>query len=277
MRSKFLLGAFLSAAVAAPVSANIFDGFYVGGAVGLNSMNVNSSYNLGLQAFFYDEEDGIPVLDGVFPLGVSYHNSNDFGKDGFSGDIFFGYGIDFCEPVGFYLGFEIDAEFNNAEAGSHSTFGLDGFVFDSGDLFTTEILGLNLYANEVSVQNSYTFSVLPGYRPNEDLLLYGRAGVVWGKIETSVDNVLVSEHNTTHKLGGRFGLGAEYAMTENLSLRAEYNYTLYQSVNNDLFAGILIPDILDIFDADSIGIEFPSNQNLSIYTNIVNVGVSYRF
>jgi outer membrane immunogenic protein len=76
-------------------------------------------------------------------------------------------------------------------------------------------------------------SALAGFVMAERTLFYGRAGYVWNEfgspIEVNSGNVF-NRYKNDKTLGGiRVGLGAEWLLTQSISLRAEANYTFYDS------------------------------------------------
>jgi len=116
--------------------------------------------------------------------------------------------------------------------------------------------GSTPYTSDAEVDYFGTIRARVGYSWDR-LLIYGTAGAVYGK--NSIDGVIggtvfsASDTYWTYTVGG----GAEYALTDNWSLKGEYLY-------------IGTPD----------GLATPpgtSNLSGSLNTNIVRAGVNYRF
>ena len=102
-----------------------------------------------------------------------------------------------------------------------------------------------------------------GVSPVDRLLVYGTAGLAYGKVESYLNatttggglplgNIDVSKSNT--KVGWTVGAGAEYAVTNNWTIKSEYLYT-------DLGS-----KYYDIVGADS-----------GLTNQAVRVGVNYKF
>ncbi|MFC0284789.1 outer membrane protein [Camelimonas abortus] len=73
-----------------------------------------------------------------------------------------------------------------------------------------------------------------GFTPAERLLVYGTGGFAFGKVTTSASYVSATDGSSVERIGGAsasgystgwvVGAGAEYALTDSLSVKAEYNY-----------------------------------------------------
>jgi outer membrane immunogenic protein len=137
-------------------------------------------------------------------------------KEHFLGGIFLGYGE--TNDIGFYL------------AGEVGTYPLHRSVF-----FTTSLLSsVNIYTfnQKLSVQDYLTIEALPGYRFNESLLLYGRAGLAISQFNLSqqANTGFPLEDNSSTKLGGRIGTGVNYSLSYNLGLGLDFIHTAYQEM-----------------------------------------------
>lgn len=82
---------------------------------------------------------------------------------------------------------------------------------------------------KVDPSHSYDVTARLGFLATDNLMLYGRAG--WARQEfereirfTNSSTVLRSEKTNNGKL---FGVGAEYAVSDSIAVRAEYNRTDY--------------------------------------------------
>ncbi|MFV3127460.1 outer membrane protein [Niveispirillum sp. KHB5.9] len=128
-----------------------------------------------------------------------------------------GYGKTFDK---LYLGAE-------AEVGSASLSGNSGTVAG--------------FATKLNANESWGLSVRAGYLATNDLLVYGRAG--WQRtnydvtVGTGATRFKASDDLDGYRLGG----GLEYAVTDNVLVRTEYNYVNYDNTNfreNQLRVGV---------------------------------------
>lgn len=130
----------------------------------------------------------------------------DLNLDGWTYGGFFGYGKTFDR---LYLGGE-------GELG-----GLE--LSDKTKLVGGRVTGLD--GNE-----TYGISARAGYLVTNDALVYGRVG--WQRTNYEVNSALagtsVSKSDTLN--GVRVGGGVEYAVTDNILARLEYNYTDYEAL-----------------------------------------------
>lgn len=89
-------------------------------------------------------------------------------------------------------------------------------------------------ATSISPGLTYDLTGRAGFVPAKGLLLYGRAGVRWLRTSTETESTtpsqVVAENRRTNS-GLTYGLGAEYALSSKISMRAEFNRTRF---NRDL-------------------------------------------
>ncbi len=121
-------------------------------------------------------------------LGVALGSASSVNFSGPTGGAHVGYNIQSSQVVG---GVEADAMFGSIRSG---TLGTASFSQD--------------FLSSARVKGGYAFG---------NLLAYGTVG--WGWATTSYQDLGVSSDKTV--TGAAFGLGAEYAITRNVSLRAE--------------------------------------------------------
>lgn len=187
------------------------------GPEGLASADGNGFY-AGVQA-----ADGLLKTSVTGPRGAPGGGGMldaEFGDFGLSGGAFVGYRASIGKLV---LGAEIDGGFSALD-----------WHHDGGRDFSVE------------VKNSFGASALAGTRIRNDVLLYGRAGVIGTEFET--EYVRPSGSGTrreAREYGMRVGLGAEFPLTGNLSGRMEYSLAAYPDYDiptrpgdEDNFAGV---------------------------------------
>ncbi len=92
---------------------------------------------------------------------------------------------------------------------------------------------LAIFNNTLEVKDYVTLDLLPGYRLDETWLVYLRAGMSYSNISTSQPaagplGVMNADDN---KLGGRVGLGFNFAISDNFGVGIDYIYSIYQDFN----------------------------------------------
>ena len=132
--------------------------------------------------------------------------------------------------------------------------------------FRTDFIGDALRA-DTTVDWFGTARLRGGFLVTPDLLLYATGGLAWGSVDTSYDldldgdGIASNDESTTH-LGWTLGGGAEFALSDNLSLKAEY---LYVDLGEE-----------EVFDDDIANIgNVQVDQNLSFHT--VRAVLNFRF
>ena len=161
-----------------------------------------SSFNgpyIGIQGG-YESFNIDSTLVGAGALAGDSANTT-FGGDGLNGGIFAGYGQKMGST---YLGIELEADAGGAS--SKNSIKVGGTTAEA----------------DASHQYDLGASIRAGYFLNNDTMLYGRVGGVNSKFNTN---------GTTNPSfnGVRFGFGSETAISSNITIRADWSYTDYQS------------------------------------------------
>lgn len=194
------------------VDPNYLDGMYVGAMLGHGPLNSN------IKAFHGDGT----VLNA------------DFGRDGFTGGAFLGYGQTFGN---WYVGAELEAE--------ASTFGWHH------DRQTEGSGGRDYFVHK---KGGFGESIRLGYVLKNGSLLYGRVGRVETKFNSEYfkgnagNNNWVDQDNTI--LGSRVGFGTEIPFNKALFMRMDYSYTNYGSYN--FTTGTSTPDVVTYKNDESL-------------------------
>jgi opacity protein-like surface antigen len=129
------------------------------------------------------------------------------------GNIALGYGYDL--PKNFYIGSELTANIGKIIAD----------ITRVGVLYQDQILH-----HQTTIQDYVALDITPGFKINNNLLLYARMGMVDGKISITQDTIpsVVGFQNSANKVGGRLGLGIDYTIA-NFGVGADYIYSFYSS------------------------------------------------
>lgn len=119
----------------------------------------------------------------------------------------------FVSNPGFYRGvpFNLFAGYGGV---INQNFYLAGEVF--GTAATAEIND----KNKLKTTYGYGASLIPGVLLSDHTLAYGRIGVVRSQFSEAKSN----------SNGAQFGFGLQTCLTQNIDLRAEYDFTAYKSV-----------------------------------------------
>lgn len=193
--AQFILIAFLIFFSLTP-HANTRDGFYAGAGLGSTT-------------------DELELKTTHFSPDYTFHNTIE--HDNIVGNIFAGYG--YTTPNSLFVGGELGTNFPKR---SLTAIGLPSGL---GPYYTV--------TNTLYVQDYITIDILPGYVVNQNLLLYGRAGLSYGSL--SLRQLprygLAGVTKSNNALGGRFGLGANYDLNNQWGIALDYDYTLYQKID----------------------------------------------
>ncbi|MER9356774.1 porin family protein [Mesorhizobium sp. M0514] len=160
----------------------------------------------------------------------------DTDPDGFLGGVYAGYNYQMSNNI--VIGAELDVVYANVD-GSGQVFAAPGFPIPGASV--TEELNWSGAAR-----------LRLGYAADR-FLPYIAGGVAFGDIDINNNNGPGSFGDTF--TGWTIGVGLDYAMTDNLLLRAEYRYT--------------------DFGSKSFGA--PSDSSVDLKTNEVRLGIAYKF
>lgn len=172
---------------------------------------------------------------------------------------------------GLVLGVETDFNYANIESKR------DGFGRVVAGPFANE----QTFAAKTKVEWFGTVRARLGFTPMERLMVFGTGGLAYGNVKVSaaetdrflfngaavVTNTWHGSKNDT-RVGWTLGAGAEYALTNNLSLKAEY---LYVDLGKQRFSSIYGGPVPAL--AGTAGARVDHDTKFSI----VRAGVNYRF
>ena len=211
-----------------PIPVFTWTGFYIGAqagyAFGPSSAFASATSNGAGLASFTGKANG--VIGGAH-IGYNYSTQSLLGFGGFGGG-------------GLVVGIEGDVDGSNYRA----NYALGGLT----DNTRRQIQG--------SVRGRLGFAV-------DRALFYATGGAAFGDIKNNYTNVLngLSDSLSHTRVGYTVGAGIEYAVTNNVSLRAEYRYTDFGSFSDNLAGST----------AGGVNVRHHEKDNR------VQAGISYKF
>lgn len=245
---------------------NYFNGVYLGAHAGLG------------EAIF--QQEGSASSQTNFPLALHQHGVSKNG-DATSvlglGGIQIGYGSHFNN---FYLGAELFADFNDASAETKGKYGSNFQINipNTPVISANRNYSVNIYSR---LNNTYGFSLKPGYLLTPDTLLFAEVGVVQGNVKLGTTanihenfssesaSITASESARKTLTGYRLGLGVEKYVTRNLTVLANYAFSDYGNFSIDAKKeGLLLGDIPTTLS---------STATTSLKTHAIQIGLNYRF
>lgn len=214
-----------------PVAVIVPDTFsWTGGYIGINAGYAGGKFKHPFE---------LNSIDGDFG---GFGGSADVTSSGFVGGVQAGYNYQF--ENGFVLGAEADFQGSNLKG--EVKFNADDLSIKAG----------------TKVEWFGTVRARLGYTATERLLVYGTGGLAYGKVKSYADFGDQGISSSKTKAGWTVGAGAEYAFTNNWTIKSEYLYT-------DLGKRTLIDqDIEDVAN-------FTLKNNVKFHT--VRVGLNYKF
>ena len=209
MKKTLIAAAVTSVLVSSSVLASSpFDGLYGGLSVG----SLDTKSETKATSTYVDIEDGVDSSETL--KGKQKANSEN--ALGF----IVGYGKTFDK---FYLG----GEFNYRSSLGNSKGDISSTTFNVNAL-PVEVDGDLDLDIETELGQSFMLSLMPGYVVMDNVLVYARLSYGLTEAKTTItlkepgyERKLVSEYSGTSTTTG-FGVGAEYAFTQNLSVRGEW-------------------------------------------------------
>lgn len=135
------------------------------------------------------------------------------------GNLFIGYGHTFANSL--FLGIEANTYFPRHVVNFYSP----------GVTITGPI-----YQDQYAINDYLGLDLLPGYRVNSDLLLYGRAGLSFRDVSINQPQNVPdspSYFNSTNTVGGRFGAGATYALSQHIAASVDYVYSYFPTFSSN--------------------------------------------
>ena len=113
-------------------------------------------------------------------------------------------------------------------------------------------IGGATYGAEAKINWFGTTRARLGYTPVDRFMVYATGGVAYGKIKASYGDF--SQSDT--KVGYTVGAGAEYALTNNVTLKSEYLYTDLGKLKLDDAAGNRFGEVKAPFHTVRVGVNY---------------------
>jgi outer membrane immunogenic protein len=166
------------------------EGLYVGAGIGGSMYNNNFS---------------------VYNTSTLFQVNRSFSSSDAQASVFAGVGKTYYDK--YYLGVEANSYFP-----SHTA------IWTDRPGVTQTSLQFN---TSLQTQNYVNLDLLPGYRVSPEWLIYGRAGVSFSNISLNQEPISTSpSYSQTHsKIGGRFGAGIAYQITDHVGAGVDYYYS----------------------------------------------------
>ena len=235
--SKIFIGCLFSL-----VMTNVFAdlGAFNQGSAGLTELNSEESY-IATRAPMISEWDnyigfnlGATATSFKPTISMSYdpdYPSNELATKNsavFSGGVYAGTGINFDQ---LYLGAEVSGSYTSLDKNINTS-------------FSSTTSGNMAVSLKVRQPAAMFLDFIPGYLSQDrKLLLHARLGMAAGifnsKLNADSDLApFVNDVDNEVAFGVHAGLGFDYFLLDNLSLRAEYVYTQYQEISGTYQAGV---------------------------------------
>lgn len=84
------------------------------------------------------------------------------------------------------------------------------------------------FDDKYTIDDYLAVDLLPGYRVNSNLLVYGRVGMSFRNTNLNgqaVTSAVQAVADSTNSVGGRFGIGGTYALTKKFAASVDYFYS----------------------------------------------------
>ena len=235
-------------------------GFYVGA-------NIGGIWSSGSRSLTFFNPASAFFLSGYEPGGLGSNNSGVIGggQAGYN-----------WQTGAFVLGVETD--FDGTSLGKSTNFNSLPFA---GTGIPTGILGDSLFVHaKASLDWLGTTRARLGYvaTPDNRLMLYATGGVAYGggsanfSVYDARNNFFLSGNPSSSRVGWTVGAGAEYALTNNWTIRGEY---LYADLGSSHFStpAAAFPVASNLAGFDGLYATGKINYNASIFRAAVN----YKF
>jgi len=185
--------------------------------------------------FKFDREHVLSTVDdnGV-ATDISIAREADLGNDGWNGELYVGYGGTFQDH--YYLAAEIFGDISSIKADFNEGIAITNSL---GDLSAAGVEG------NVKLRYEYGIDLIPGVKVSDSTMLFGKLGWIRGKFRFNAEGVVLASvpagftSFTTNRNGSfesnhtsngiQLGVGLETMVTNNCSVKIEYDWNRYGS------------------------------------------------
>lgn len=197
----------------------------------------------------WSQTDGSFAYPG--PLGVAAAGGRAFDDSSFTGGVQIGLN---WQTANFVWGLEADYSFMNMSTG--------------GTMFRYPLVPGDHFDGRVAIDGAGSLRARLGLAVASRTLLYVTGGLAFADVEVGHsfvrDGVLgASGSNSAFRTGWTLGAGLEHALTNNWTIRGEYRYSDYGSIN------VLQPGFPAVVS--------PSSANFDITAHDLRLGLNYKF
>ncbi|MCL9685118.1 outer membrane protein [Legionella maioricensis] len=178
-----------------------------------NNPKENLYAGVGVGGSFNDDQ--LETQNVVFGSTVNAASNN----NQWVGNVFLGYGHTFMNSL--FLGIEANTYFPHRTENFYSP--------------GVTIVG-PIYQDQLAINDYLGLDLLPGYRVNSDLLIYGRAGLSFRDVSINQpENTPNSPSffNSDNSVGGRFGAGITYALNRHIAASVDYYYSYFPTFSSN--------------------------------------------
>lgn len=199
-----------------PVEPAHEGGFYIGAAISRDVGDFETTIHPS--AFISDELFASDKL--TWDQGTS---------QGVNGEIFLGYGMLFQDH--YYLAVEVLGSISSMKGDVNNVFEIA--TDDDFDAFTADA--------SFRMNNTFGVALIPGFKISDSTLFYGRVGYVNSRFkfnlsttpEFGIEEHFLDQLSSKKSKGGiQLGLGLETMVTNNVSIRGEYDWNRYGKIDS---------------------------------------------
>ena len=93
------------------------------------------------------------------------------------------------------------------------------------------------YETSFQIQDYVNLDLLPGYRISPESLIYRRAGISFSNITENQEAIstVPPSNDTNSRVGGRFGAGIAYEITQHFGIGLDYYYSYYPTSTHNFY------------------------------------------
>lgn len=85
--------------------------------------------------------------------------------------------------------------------------------------------------------HTFSIALLPGFQVTDNVLFYARLGFVRSQFRETITEELLEITNVEYRSGFEYGVGVQFDLQNNVSIRAEYTRTKFKEIDFNPVAG----------------------------------------